>query len=64
MVELAIKVLAVIAGIVGGVASYPYLDEYIPGLIAFIGAVAVGIIVGALAYYGLVWLLGNIKNQP
>ena len=63
MVDLAIKVLAVIGGIVAGFASYPYLNGYVLALLAFLGAVAVGIIAGALIYYALNWLLASIKHQ-
>lgn len=64
MVELAIKVLAVIGGIACAVASYPYLNQYVLALLALFGAIAVGIIAGAIIYAVLNWVLASINNRP
>lgn len=61
MVSLAIKVLSVIAGIIAGVASYPYLNKYVIALLAFVGAIAVGIIAGALFYTAAKWVLAEVN---
>lgn len=63
MVEVAVKVLAVIVGFVAGVWAYPYLNEVVFALLAFVGAVAVGVVVGALALYFFNWLLGTVKRS-
>ena len=62
MVGLAIKILAVIAGIVAAFASYPWFTAYVIGIIAFFGALATGIIVGAFVYYVLEWLINNSRR--
>ena len=53
MVDAAIKILGVVGGLVAGVASYPYINQYVFALVAFFGAVAVGILAGAV----IMWLL-------
>lgn len=55
---MAVTIVALIAGFIAGVVSYPYLDVYLLGLFAFIGAVAVGIIV----YLIVLRLLAELVN--
>jgi len=62
MVELAIKILSVLAGIYAAFASYPQLNLHLLALLALLGAIAIGIIVGAVVYYILSWLLSTIKR--
>ena len=63
MVELAIKILSVIAGLVAAFASYPWFTTFVMAFIAFLGAIAIGIIVGALVYYLLGWLLSTLNSS-
>lgn len=57
--DLATKVLAFVVGVVAAFASYPYFNEYVISLLAFLGAAATGVIVGALTHRFLVWLLSR-----
>lgn len=61
MVSVAIKILSVIAGIWAAFASYPYLNAHVVALLAFFGAIAVGILAGAALYYVLTWIFGEFK---
>lgn len=42
---MAQKIVAAILGFIAGVLIYPWFDLYVLALIAFIGAIAVGILV-------------------
>lgn len=42
---MVIKIVGILLGFVAGVASYPWLNQYMFALIAAIGAVAIGIVV-------------------
>lgn len=44
--DLAIKILAVVLGIAAAFAVYPWLDVYLVAVLAFIGAIAAGVIAG------------------
>lgn len=59
--DLVIKILSFILGLVAAVAVYPYLDEYLVGILAFIGAVLTGLIVSVLAERGLATLLATTR---
>lgn len=63
MVNLAITVLSVLAGIWAAVASYSELNEHLLAVLALIGCVAVGIIVGALFYAVATWLFGELNTK-
>lgn len=54
----AIKILAVILGIVAGVQSYPWLNSFLLAFLAFLGAVAIGVIVYFVAERLLREILG------
>lgn len=64
MVDLAIKILAVIAGIWAAFASYPELNAHVLAVLALLGAVAVGILAGYLVYLILSWLFGGLNLRP
>lgn len=61
MADVAIKVLAFIAGLVAAVWSFPYLNGYVFAVLAFLGAVAVGVLVGLLVDRGLRYLFGSLR---
>jgi len=63
MVDFAIKILAIIGGIIAGFMAYDEFNVRIIALLAFFGAVAVGIIAGVLLYYVLNWLLSSIRGK-
>ena len=54
---VAVKIIAAIIGFIAGVAVYPYFDNYVLGIIAFVGSVAVGLLT-----YGLVVAL--LRDLP
>lgn len=64
MVEIAIKLLALVAGIWAAFASYPYLNLHVVALLAFVAAIAVGILTGVAVLYVLSWIFGKITNTP
>lgn len=64
MVGVAIKVLAVVAGIWAAFASYPYLNLHVVALLAFFAAIAVGILTGAVVWYVLNWIFGEVSTRP
>lgn len=64
MVSIAIKVLAVIGGIWAAFASYPYLNAHVVALLAFLGAIAVGVLAGAALWYALTWIFSGIDTNP
>lgn len=64
MVGLAIKVLSVVAGIWAAFASYPYLNAHVVALLAFLAAIAVGILVGAVTWYILNWIFSEVSGRP
>jgi hypothetical protein len=41
----AVKLVSALLGLVAGIVAYPYLDKYLLAVIAFIGAIAVGVVV-------------------
>lgn len=55
---MAVKIVAALIGFIAGVMSYPWLDKYLLALVAFVGAIAVGIVV----YMLLVNLLADLSN--
>lgn len=63
MIGIAIKLLAIVAGIWAGFASYPYLNIHVVALLAFIAAIAVGILAGAVAWYVLNWIFSEVSNR-
>lgn len=62
MVDLAIKILSVLAGIWAAFASYPWLSENLVDVLALIGAIAVGVLAGALFYALANWVFANLKT--
>lgn len=64
MVEIAIKILAVVAGVWAAFASYPYLNLHVVAFLAVLAAIAVGILVGAVVWYVLNWIFGSISGRP
>lgn len=64
MVGIAIKILSVVAGIWAAFASYPYLNLHVVALLAFLAAIAVGILAGAVVWYILNWMFGSVPNRP
>lgn len=58
--DLAVKIVALILGIVAGVWAYHALNGVIFAVLAFLGGVAVGIIV----YYVVLRLLGEVLGAP
>lgn len=60
MVDLATKILTILAGLWVAVASYPELEtQFESSFLAFLGAVSLGILAGALFYAVVTWLLHN-----
>jgi hypothetical protein len=59
---MAIKIVAALIGFIAGVLSYPYYDRYVLALIAFIGAIATGVVVYALAEAALVRLFSEVRR--
>lgn len=64
MVGIAIKILSVVGGIWAAFASYPYLNAHVVALLAFLAAIAVGILAGAIVWYVLNWLFGAVDTRP
>lgn len=63
MVNVAIKVLSVIAGIWCAFASYPWLNLHVMAVPALLGAVAVGILAGAAFYAGANWIMAELNTK-
>ncbi len=59
---MAVKIVAAILGFIAAVLVYPWFNTYVIALIAFIGAVAVGIIVYLLAVNVISGLLGESRR--
>jgi hypothetical protein len=57
--ELASKIVGAILGIIAAVLVYPYLDVYVWAVVAFLGAVAVGV----LAYLATVKLVNTVLRS-
>lgn len=64
MISIAIKLLSIVAGVWAAFASYPYLDLHVVALLAFVAAIAVGILAGAVVYYVLNWLFNEVSGRP
>ena len=63
MVDIAIKILSVVGGIWAAFASYPYLNKYVLAVLAFVAAIAVGILSGAVVWYILSWIFGEVSKR-
>lgn len=55
---MAVKIISALLGFIAGIIAYPYLDRYLLGIIAFMGAVAVAVVV----YMILVNALSDLTN--
>lgn len=55
----AVKLVSALIGLIAGIVAYPYLDRYLLAVIAFIGAVAVGVVV----YMILVNILSDLSGK-
>lgn len=64
MIDLAIKILAVVGGIWAAFASYPYLNDHVFLILAIVGAAALGVLAGALIYMVLIWVFGGLNLRP
>lgn len=64
MIDIAIKILSIVAGIWAAFASYPYLNAHVVALLAFFAAIAVGILVGAAVLWVLTWIFGQANTRP
>lgn len=64
MVGVAIKILSVVGGIWAAFASYPYLNTHVIALLAFFAAIAIGILSGAVIWYILSWIFGEVSKRP
>jgi hypothetical protein len=64
MVSIAIKILAVVGGIWAAFVSYPYLNQHVVALLAFVAAIAVGILAGAIVWYVLNWIFTGVTGRP
>lgn len=60
MVDLAVKIVAVILGIVAGVWAYNALNQVVFAVLALLGGIAVGILV----YWVVVRVLGEVLGAP
>lgn len=45
----AVKIVAALLGFIAGVLVYPFFDRYVVEVLAFVGAVAVGIVTYLIA---------------
>lgn len=64
MVSIAIKILSVVGGIWAAFASYPYLKLHVViAVLAFFAAIAIGILSGAVIWYILSWIFGEVSKQ-
>lgn len=59
---MAIKIVAAILGFIAAVLVYPFFNTYVIALIAFVGAVAVGIIAYLLAVNIIAGLLNDSRK--
>lgn len=60
---MAIKIVALILGFIGGVLSYPYYDKYVYELVALAGAIATGVLVYLLVEAGLRRLFREVNQD-
>lgn len=63
MISIAIKILAIVTGIWSAFASYGYLNLHLVALLAFIAAIAVGVLAGAVAWYILEWIFTDLSKR-
>ena len=59
---MAVKVVAAILGFIAGVLVYPWFNQYVLALIAFLGAIAVGLIVYVVAENVIRGLIGDSRR--
>lgn len=59
---MAIKVVSAILGFIAAVLVYPWFNQYVFALIAFLGAIAVGIIVYVVATNVIAGLVNDSRR--
>ena len=59
---MVVKIVAAILGFIAGVLVYPWFNQYVLALIAFLGAVAVAIIVYIVAENVIRGLIGDSRR--
>lgn len=42
---MAVKLISALLGVIAGIIAYPWLNQYLLAVIAFLGAIALGVVV-------------------